>query len=186
MHPRIEGLTFGRNALDVELGQQILELLVNQIDAALEFFRVAGVAERQGKIVDHRKQRLGCVGNGVIAEVGIFLGGALAIVIELGLRSGQPVKEVVAFSPQLLQVGFWSLGGTLPRGSFFHEAVARIGSRKLWFLFLTLRWFLNVSLAVSLAHLSLLPCFSDWNFHAVSFNSLSKSCAIYDTAVIVC
>src|SRR5262249_50221698 len=142
-----------------------------------------------------------------VAVVGVFFGGALAIVIELGLQPGEPVKQVVALGLQLLQLvgrlgrGRRRLGGGPP----FLKDIRRIGRRQLVLphrsclspvqllgfhlsfllsLFFVLLTEAYVRLSFALAYYSTWSL--DWVFHGFSFSSLSKSCAIYEPAVIVC
>src|SRR5262249_43307966 len=112
-----------------------------------------------------------------------------------------------ALGLQLLQLvgrlgrGRRRLGGGPP----FLKAIRRIGRRKLvlrhrsclspvqllgvQLLFLPSLFFVllieaYVGPSIALAHYSTWSL--DWDFHGFSFSSLSKSCAIYETAVIVC
>src|SRR5262249_34802463 len=121
-------------------------------------------------------------------------GRAFAIVVKLGLQPRQAVKETVALLPKAFNFGFrgnlrCSLGRLVLRGLLL-KAVVGIGRRQFVLGVKLLPFFFvcdaNVSVSVGLSHIYS-TWSSNWNsFQTFSFSSLSNSCAMYDTAVMVC
>ena len=72
------------------------------------------------------------------------------------------------------------------RGEFFFQRLILFvfQLRVFHLFFFQLIFQAHVSLSIALAHYCTWSF--NWNFHVFSFSSLSKSCAMYETAVMVC
>ncbi len=102
----IERFAFSGNGLHSQLGQRIVKLLVDELDAIVKILQRRGIG-LQGAIqaVEDRQQRLQCIRQSVVAIVLLLLGVALAKVIELGLQTRRTIQKSRAFGASLLQFG---------------------------------------------------------------------------------
>src|SRR6185312_4102590 len=121
--------------------------------------------------------------HSIVAVVGILFGCALAGVIELCLKPGQAVQQVIAFGAQLAQLSLHSRFGRsrlcrhVCRLLLLLKSVRRISCRQFVLQIFLLFFNVDISLSVGLTHCNTWSF--DWDlFHAFSFSSLSKSCAM--------
>ena len=100
----IERLALGRDGLHAQLGQRIMKLLVDELDAGVKIFQRRGVGlQRVVQAIENGQQRLERVGESVVPVFLLRLGVALAEVVELGLQPRRAVKISRALGFDLLQ-----------------------------------------------------------------------------------
>src|SRR5581483_3369463 len=192
----IELLSLRRNGLYTETAESIFHLLADQLDARTK--SCVGslgllTAKRQIEIVEHGKEGLYRVCRGVFSVVTLLAQITLARVLEFGLKARKAIEQRIALfrhslvlllrdSALRLLCKFLRVGWRQRLVS----AVLLLVFRRLYRLILVVldchRNFYLFEFGYSLIRyrervLSFLYC---------SFRTLSKSCAMYETAVIVC
>ena len=154
--------------------KRIVKLLVDELDAGVKIFQRCGLGIQSAiQAVEDRQQCGHRIGKGVFLKLLLLLLTALAKVFELGLNAGRAIKISRAFGPHLLQFRLRFFGGGAGLRSRF--VVSTFAWRKL-----------VVQLQFRLAGASIVfLCLHNF-FYVDSFQSLSNSRAMYDTAVMVC
>src|SRR5512133_1352309 len=148
-----------------------MELAIDQLNAGSEIVRRSILRlQRAIEAVEDRQHLLERIGQSIVAKILLLFHRPFAVIVELGLKPSQAIQIARLFVPQIFELRI-----SLRR--------LRSGARLCSLVFALRQFVLEVEMpSISISFIY----FHHWGSYSESFSNLSKSRAMYDTAVMVC